>query len=422
MVVPSGAARAIHRPTILRSDGLRRILFLTCHLPYPPFSGGRLREFHLLKRLAPHLDIHLSAVSKTFDEDVENLDRLGPYCSDIELLPVDPLEPRTAPEPPAAFQVRRHAAAAMRRHIASELERFRPDVVHVEGFYLMQHLPRPLEVPVLLVEQNVEYLLWRQRAEAAVGRDEREAILREYLLTLEAETEAWRAAAMCASVTEEDREAILAAEPGLDVRVLPDGGDHLRVLPRRSPPLQNTVAFVANFAYEPNVDGALYLLQRIWPRIRARIPAAQLLLVGNAPPAAVTDAAAASGGVTVTGRVIEIEPYLTSATVIVCPLRVGGGVKVKVLEALSRGKAIVTTSVGAQGLGPGAGAAVEIHDRPVAFADAVIRLLRRPARRSVLEQRAAEFARGLPTWDEAAERLRDCYEELAFGYSRSVDA
>ncbi|MDP9068031.1 MAG: glycosyltransferase family 4 protein [Actinomycetota bacterium] len=402
---------------------MTRILFLTCHLPYPPFSGGRLREFELIKRLGGDLDIHLCAVSKTYAEDAANIDRLSPYCSDIQLLPVDPLEQRSRGDGARAFQVRRHGSSAMGEYLAAELERSRPDVVHVEGFYVMQHLPKRAGLPVLLVEQNVEYLLWRQKAEAAVGRDEREAILREYLLTLEAETEAWRAAALCAAVTDDDREAILAAEPGLDVRVVPDGADHLRDVPERHvPPLQNTVAFIANYAYEPNVDGALYLLDRIWPRVRARVPSAQLLLVGNAPPASVADLAAASGGVTVTGRVAEVEPYLTSATLVVCPLRVGGGVKVKVLEALSRGKAIVTTSVGAQGFGPEVGSALEIHDRPAPFADAVVRLLRRPARRAALEQRAAEFALGLPTWDQAAQRLRDCYDELAFGYSRPVDA
>lgn len=306
----------------------------------------------------------------------------------------------------------------MTRYLERAIEEFRPEVIHAEGFYLMQHLPERRQVPVLLVEQNVEYLLWRQKAEASTRRDDRDQRLREYLLTLESETRAWLAASMVATVTHEDRDAILAAEPSIDVRVVPDGADHLRLpdpAPRPEDRMHNVIAFVANFGYEPNVDAALYLLRKIFPRVRTRVPGAQLLLVGNEPPAEVVDLADATLGVTVTGRVAEVEPYIESATVIACPLRIGGGIKVKVLEALARGKAIVTTTVGAQGLGPHADKAMEIHDRPLAFSDALVQLLRRPRLRASLERRAAEFAKTLPTWDAAADELAACYEELARG-------
>ncbi len=394
--------------------GRTRILFLTCHLPYPPYSGGRLREFELLKRLAARFDVHLCAVSKTFPEDVANADALRRWCSEVTLFTADATDGVTGQDP-RPFQVRRHASGEMIGYLRDLEDTIRPDVIHVEGFYLMQHLPQPLRAPVLLVEQNVEYLLWRQRAETAVGRDDRDHVLREYLLTLESETEAWRSASLCAAVTNEDRDAMLAAEPGLDVRVVPDGADHLYrrdLAQRERPPQRNVVAFIANFAYAPNIDGALHLLHRIFPRVRARVPGTQLLLVGNAPPAEVVEAARVTPGVVVTGRVPDVEPYLAAATLIVCPLRIGGGVKVKVLEALSRGKAIVTTSVGAQGLGPRAAEAMEIHDRPSAFVDAVVRLLRRPRRRGALESAAREFARELPTWDTAARELEACYDEL----------
>lgn len=361
-------------------------------------------------------DVHLCAVSKTFDEDVANASALDPWCGDVRLFAADPVAADLAVESPLPFQERRHASAAMTRHVAERIETLRPDVVHVEGFYLMQHLPAELEVPVLLVEQNVEYMLWRQKAEAATRREERDRRLREYLLTLESETRAWLAASMCATVTDEDRDAILAAEPAIDVRVVPDGADHLRLpepSPGRDDRMNNVIAFVANFGYEPNVDAALYLLRKIFPRVRTRVPGAQLLLVGNEPPAEVIELAQTTRGVTVTGRVAEVEPYIESATVIACPLRVGGGIKVKVLEALSRGKAIVTTSVGAQGLGPHAHRAMEIHDRPLPFSDALVQLLRWPRLRGALERRAAQFAATLPTWDVAAEELAACYDELS---------
>lgn len=394
----------------------KRVLFLACHLPYPPYSGGRRREFELIKRVGRDFDIQLCAVSKTFEEDSVNVSVLDAWCSDVRLFRADPIEHQLGGEPVLPFQEVRHASHEMTRYLATAIETFRPDVIHAEGFYLMQHLPPDVRIPVLLVEQNVEYMLWRQKAETASRRDERDRRLREYLLTLESETRAWLAASMCATVTAEDRDAILAAEPTIDVRVVPDGADHLRLpdavhAPRSG--MNNVIAFVANFAYEPNTDAAIYLLRKIFPRVRSRVPGAQLLLVGNEPPPGVVELANGTRGVTVTGRVAEVEPYIESATVIACPLRIGGGIKVKVLEALSRGKAIVTTSVGAQGLGPQAGRAMEIHDRPIAFSDALVQLLRRPRLRAALEQRAAEFSRTLPTWDDAADELAACYDELS---------
>jgi glycosyltransferase involved in cell wall biosynthesis len=99
--------------------------------------------------------------------------------------------------------------------------------------------------------------------------------------------------------------------------------------------------------------------------------------------------------------------------VVVSPLRIGGGIKVKVLEALRRGKAVVSTAVGVQGLGPDVEDAIAVADDPAQFADACVRLLLDRAERRRLERRALAFAGSLPTWDEAAADLLDCYRELA---------
>jgi polysaccharide biosynthesis protein PslH len=137
--------------------------------------------------------------------------------------------------------------------------------------------------------------------------------------------------------------------------------------------------FVANFAYGPNVDGALWLCRDVFPRVRAFVPGARLMLVGNHPPAEVR--ALAGPGVTVTGRVTSVDPYLEAADLFLCPLREGGGIKAKLLEALSRGEPVVTTSVGSQGLGPEAERALRIEDRSRGFARAVSDLLGDPTER-----------------------------------------
>lgn len=136
--------------------------------------------------------------------------------------------------------------------------------------------------------------------------------------------------------------------------------------------------------------------------------------MGNAPPAEV-QALARRRSVVVTGRVPEIGPFLDAASVIACPLRVGGGIKVKMLEAMSRGKAIVTTSVGAQGLDAFSGSAFVVADHPASFAHAVVSVLGDGALRERLQDGARRAVRSLPTWDEAAASLAGCYHDLLEG-------
>ncbi|HEX2296015.1 MAG TPA: glycosyltransferase family 4 protein [Actinomycetota bacterium] len=391
-----------------------RVLFVTCHLPYPPYSGGRKREYELLRRVGDAFDVTLCAVSKVYEEDAANAPALKTLCRDVFVFPSAnprPAEPRRGALP---AQMERHRCPELTEHVARSVGSGAYDVVHVEGFYLMQHVPDPCPLPVLLVEQNVEYVLWRQRAETALRKQERDGAIAEYLRTLEAETAAWARADLCGALTPDDAAILSAAGgPGLQVRLIPDGVDHV-ALPRASAPGDpgHVVAFAANFAYQPNVDAALYLCREIWPRVARRLPHARLLLVGNAPPEEVR----ALGGrhdVVVTGRVPSVDPFLEKASVVVCPLRIGGGIKVKMLEAMGRGKAVVTTSVGAQGLGHVAGRAFVVEDQPAAFAHAVVSLLGDEDARRALEREARLAARMLPSWDDAAAALGRCYRELA---------
>ncbi|MDQ3915755.1 MAG: glycosyltransferase family 4 protein [Actinomycetota bacterium] len=351
-------------------------------------------------------------MSKTFEEDCANAPALKEHCRDVWVYAAEP--PPSAPSAEPALVVQ-HKAADMSVCVARAVQGRAFDLVHVEGFYLMQHVPKLCPLPVLLVEQNVEYVLSRQRAATAVTRHERDAAVTEYLRTLEAETAAWSRADLCAALTAGDAALMRAAVPGLDVRLVPDGVDHLpAAVPAAGRDPANAVVFAANFGYQPNVDAALYLCDEIWPRVERRVPDARLLLVGNAPPEEVV-ALGRRRSVVVTGRVPSVDAFLDRASLVVCPLRVGGGIKVKMLEAMSRGKAIVTTSVGAQGLDGFAGAAFLVEDHPLAFAHAVVSVLGNGALRARLEDGARRAARRLPAWDEAASALGECYRDLVGG-------
>lgn len=388
-----------------------RILFLTCHLPHPPISGGRRREYELIRRLSERYDIHVCAVTKTYEHDRAQADALRDYCVAIDLFPKSELKVADGlPSATRSSLVRRNASAELLRCVHQNLAW--ADLIHVEGFYMVQHVPQIRSVSVMLVEQNVEFHLWRQRAHLARGIEDRTPMVMEYLRTLRDETAAWRKVDIIGTLTERDRQAVRDAGPALQVRLVPDGVDHLagaRFPDAARADRNPRIVFVANFAYEPNVDAALFLCHEIVSRIHRSEPAVDVWLVGNSPPQEVWDLS--SDRVVVTGTVPDVRPYLETADLVVCPLRIGGGIKVKVLEAMFRGKTVVTTTVGAQGLERATGA-LAVHDEPGRFAKTVVALLRDPERRRAIGESARAFALGMPTWDDAARAVENCYQEL----------
>jgi polysaccharide biosynthesis protein PslH len=399
------------------------VLFVSGHLPFPPVSGGRRREYELLTRLSGDCDICLCSVSKVYAEDKEHIKELRRSCRDVFLFEATEKAEESSGKreilPP--MQVIRHSSKEASRWIEYLLKRRHFDLIHVEGYHLLQHVPKDASTPLLLVEQNVEFALHEQRAMTANNEAERARWQDEGERTRAWERQAWNRADLCATVTEEDRGKIQSIEPRLEVRVVPDGSDHPTVLDsnvaagvqcQEQEISEPTLLYIANFAYQPNVDAAYYFIRQIFPSILSSVETTRLLLVGNAPPKELVRLGR-QPHVCVTGRVRSLQPFYSAADVVICPLRVGGGIKVKMLEALRAGKAIVSTSVGVQGLPLEVAKAVSVSRNGEGFAERVVALLRDPGERVRWETAALTAADSLPTWELAARELLACYREIA---------
>lgn len=212
-----------------------------------------------------------------------------------------------------------------------------------------------------------------------------------------------------------DRDAAVirssARDLGARVRVnplavgLPEVDDHVVELPA-------TIVFVGQFMHPPNVDAAVWLVGAILPLVRDRLPDVELQIVGAFPPPAVRRLA--GGGVSVTGRVPSVRPYIARASLVVAPLRSGGGVRLKVLEAMALAKAVVTTPLGASGIvpAPDGDRGLVVASNADDFAEAIVALLRDAKRRADLGRRARMRVAADHSYDSLARRLETLYAEL----------
>lgn len=408
------------------------ILFITSHLPFPPASGGRRREYELISRLGKNFKIHLYSLTTEPELDSLNLRYLEPHCSSISLCRISKPVQHDGKAQRRPWLMNRYYSEEGGNRIAQLLRDHFYDIVHLEGYYLMQLLPMSLELPVVLVEHNIEYSLDLQRIILSRSSQDFFSHWREYYLTFLWERSFWRRATKIVALTAEDQTTINRIEPKVDVQLIPNGIDHEPTISqlrsyrhtnflqyRKYSNFQDgrcpSVLFVCNFAYEPNVDAALYFSNCIFPLVISRVPNTILYLVGNSPPAEVfslTRTCNKTSHIEVTGFVESRNPYYKSAQVVVCPLRIGGGIKVKILEALKAGKAIVSTSVGAQGLNIN-NRAICVCDKESDFAGNVIRLLVNPQERHKQEQEALRFGRTFPTWNQVAKEYMRCYHKMA---------
>jgi glycosyltransferase involved in cell wall biosynthesis len=401
------------------------VLLVSSQLPGPAAGGQRRRGLELIRRLSARFDLHLLIVSETVGQDLGRAGALRRYCDDIEILAAAPRRHvHDALEPQEPAQVARHHSERATGRVGEILASQAVDLVHVDGFYLMQHIPDWVDVPVLLVEQNVAYDLERRQV-SRFGDPQRELrAIRACGLTRETELKCWSRASAIGALTAADRELVRAAVPGADVRLIPDGADHVphlralggsAVTGRPQAPL---ITLTGDLTCRTEVEAAVHFCEAILPRIREAVPGTQLCVVGDASAPEIQ--ALAGENVRVIGPVTNPVPYIDAADVVVCPSRVAGVARASVSEALRRGKATVSTSLGAQGLCGAAHAGLVIADDEETFAATASSLLADPRRRAQSERAARDAATLLPRWDDAARALTAVYEDLLRG-TASID-
>jgi len=397
------------------------ILFLTPQLPVPPWQGTTLRNYHLIEGLAERHTISLlSFLEPDQPVDPAGWGSLTTLCQQIVTVPILPrgtrqrlLDLARTRRPDMALRLWSRAFAG---RLARWLQEEPFDIVHIEGIEMAPYLPllerathRPL---IVFDDHNAEYVL-QQRAFQTDRRIPRRwhAAVYSYLQWQRLrrfEAQVCRRADRVIAVSETDRAALEALVPGLRAGVIPNCIDTAAYATAESTAPAFTLLFTGKMDFRPNIDAALWFGREIWPLIEAQEPAATWGIVGKSPHPRL-DVLRSGPNITIVGEVPEIPPYLHAAELYVIPLRMGGGTRFKLLEAMAAGIPVVSTSVGAEGVPARSEQELLLADRPADFAAAVLRLLRDSALGDRLSAASLALVREQFDWRSVVPNLEQIY-------------
>ena len=388
---------------------------ITPYLPYPPFSGGRMRTYNLLKFLRDDCDVTLICFGRP-EEMAHDYTPLGDLC-DYRVIEraESPGAARAAVmslTSPRPVTMRLYGGDAMRSAIAECVNDRDFDVIHVESFYMMQNLPQDLKIPVLLSEPAIEYRVWAQHARIAAPSITRPGVALEALKMRIIEPRVWASADAVGAMSSLDAEIIQRRAPNANIMLTPNGVDVDYFTPDSSVERKpNTAIYMGDYKYFPNTDAVLYFIRDIMPRIKEARPDFHFIVLGKDPPAEIK--ALAGPDITVTGLVDDTRPYLQASAVFVCPLRSGSGTRFKLMEATACGCPVVSGSIGCEGLNAVDGQHMLIRDEPQDFADAVLSLLNDPDRGQALANEGREWVIENHAWAHSAALVKAAYDAIA---------
>jgi len=393
-----------------------KILAVTTKSPYPLVEGRALRTFNLLKQAARHHEIHLLSFVQT-PEELEGIETMRKICASVAFEPLyldggranllrdAALELASA----APLMAVKYSTATMRRRLRTSLRDGRFDLLHLDMLHLGQYLDEARSVPVVLVDHNVESVLLERRAQ-----NEKRPLAHAYLRYQVAKLRRFEArscerADAVVAVSEHDAAQLRALAPRAAVRSVPNGVDTDFFCARDVPRYAGNMVFVGGLGWFPNLDAMRYFCDSVLPLVLQQCPDASLTVVGKNPDERAAKSISAHPRVRLTGMIDDIRDTVSAAAVFVVPLRIGGGTRLKILDALSMGKAIVTTSLGCEGLDVAHGEHLLIADEPQAFAREVLRVLATPTLAAELGRRGRELVRKRYEWTVIAEEMEEVY-------------
>ncbi|MEO8596170.1 MAG: glycosyltransferase [Candidatus Solibacter sp.] len=394
-----------------------KTLWVNSNFMHPTTKGGQIRTFEMLRHLHRWHEIHYVAIENPAQPE-------GPARADEYSFKSYPYPYRVPSKTSPAFYG--ELVHGLFSPIPVAVERFNPpgmrdflrDLIRRERFEcaVVDHLAPTSYFPdlahAIFFQHNVETVIWRRHVEHASNP------LRRAYFQLQAgrmyhyERRVSRESGHIVAVSKNDADEMRRLFDVSRVTEIPTGVNIEYFLPPAEPlPIAGAdFVFVGSMDWLPNVDGVLYFVREVLPLIRRSRPEATLAIVGRTPPPKISQLAAEDSRITVTGTVPDIRPYLWNSSVAIVPLRIGGGTRLKIYEAMAAKIPVVSTTIGAEGLTVNPPSDIRIADQPDAFAAQCLELAASPQQRSDVARAAWQMVNHRFSWEHVAR----CFEKVMF--------
>ncbi len=383
------------------------ILFVSAVLPYPLYSGGQVRIYNLLRLLGKEHKITLLSFIRSPEERtyVEELS----FCHRVETVvrgnawQAKYILPTLFGSYPLLFST--YQNRAMREKIVTLLATGDYDLLHLEPGYVWPSVPS-VSLPIVVTQHNIEYPIYEEYVRRFPVPPLRPFLWLDTVKLRFWEEYTWKHATRIVAVSDQDRDVIARSAPGVPVSVIPNGVDLLSFpfRPRQIDGIRPTFLFVGNFSWVQNRDAVTHLLRAIWPKLLEQYPGAKLNIVGRNAPRELARLISEKGA-HLLDRVTRIRDEFEASDILIAPIRVGGGTKFKILEAMASGLPVVTTHIGGSGLDLIAGQEIIEADSTEEIIVAVSRLIGDPKGTKGLVTAARKKIETTYAWTNIAKSL-----------------
>ncbi|MDT5123037.1 MAG: polysaccharide biosynthesis protein PslH [Acidobacteriota bacterium] len=388
-----------------------RILWLKTELLHPVDKGGKIRTYQTLKELKrEHHITYLTLDDGTAGEDAR--ERASEYCHELVCVPH-----RTSQKFSAAFYLelarnlfsrlpyfmKKYESSEMRREIIERTPQGNYDVLVCDSLQPSINIPSSTGMPMVLTQHNVEAMIWQRHYEVQRNQLKKVFFYGQWRKAVAYERAASQRFDKIIAVSREDAEVtrrdfgvetVEDAPTGVDTDFFrPSGGIE------REP---HNLVFTGSMDWLPNEDAIQFFTREVLPLVKKTIPDVTLTVVGRNPFPSLIELGRRDPSIVVTGRVEDVRPYMEKAAAYIVPLRIGGGTRLKIYEAMAMEKPVISTTIGAEGLPVRDGAELLLADTPEAFAEAIVRVLTDEEFARELARRAAETVRAEFGWDKVA--------------------
>jgi sugar transferase (PEP-CTERM/EpsH1 system associated) len=396
-----------------------KILWVKAGGLVPPDIGGKIRSYNILRQLAKHHAVTFFSFYAAHENDVHA--ELSRIFQRVILIPLDLASAKSAGElldyalhlfSREPYTLTKYCRPAVRKKLCALLEEETFDVILCDFLFAAGAIPWDWSCPKVLFAHNVEAVIWQRHYEVARNPLWKAVSWLEWKRMEAAERRYLQKADHVLVVSENDRAVFTNFLEPQKLTVTPTGADTEFFHPRAEKEIPGSLVFTGAMDWLPNEDGISYFAYEIFPLIRLQVPDATLCIVGRKPSGRLQDLASRVPNIQLTGWVEDVRPYVAQRAVYIVPLRIGGGTRLKIFEAMSMAKAVVSTSIGAEGLPVNNGEHLLLADDPASFAESTLRLLGNAWQRAQLGKAARQLVEENYSWASVSKGFAEALENV----------